>query len=77
MALLDKSKIGAAITKSPSVIDFKIIQKESHARANQLVVPFNVPRISAVVLLTERPHEDPVLRQKAFLMAFKADGKPL
>jgi hypothetical protein len=50
---IDQAKASADISKSPAVIDFKIIQSESHARANQLVVPYNVHRISAVVLLTE------------------------
>ena len=73
----DGAKTDSASTHTPSVIDFKFLETESHARENKLVVPYNVPRLSAVALLTKAPQEDQRLHEQAFLIAFKADETTL
>ena len=39
------------------------------------MVPYSVKRISTAVLLSEVPQDDRFLRQRAFTMAFKVDGR--
>lgn len=73
----DGAKTDSASTLSPSVLDFKFLETESHARENKLVVPYNVPRLTAVVLLSHEPHKDQKLDESAFLIAFKADETTL
>ena len=59
--------------KEANVIDFKYILKENHM--GELVVPFNVPRVGVTVLVSEELKEDVFLQKRAFLLAFRVDGK--
>ena len=62
-----------AAFEEANIIDFKYIVEENHM--GELVVPFNVPRISASVLVSEALKVDRFLKVRAFTLAFKVDGK--
>jgi len=56
-----------------SVIDFKYILPKN--RGNELIVPYNVHRIGATVLLSQEPRVDVLFEEDAFKLAFRVDDK--
>jgi len=57
----------------PAIVDFIWIQEESEY--DHLIVPFHVNRLTAEVLMTSLPKSFHASHTKAFMMAFKVDGK--
>lgn len=56
-----------------SVIDFKYILPKNHG--DELIVPYNVHRLGASVLLSQEPQVDAIFEEEAFQMAFRVDDK--
>ena len=59
--------------KNANIIDFKYVIHGGPP--DELVIPFDVHRLTASVLVSEKVKEDITLRDSAFLLAFKVDGR--
>ena len=72
-----KSSHEYKVMHEASIIDFKFLLVGQDYHPDRIVVPYNVARMYASVLLTEAPHDDSHLRQKAFTLVFNVDGRSI
>jgi hypothetical protein len=75
--MTSKNSYGYKVMHEPSIIDFKFRLVGQDAHPDRIVVPYNVARMSASVLLTEEPTDGSHFRQKAFKLVFNVDGRAI